>query len=178
MRRAGGVHIDIHCKLGLCLLLHLLRNLQCVLLESLQICHLHLDSSLLALLILFLDLIYIRSLWSGTNDDVLMRPQRQRANLAVFWLGIPLCFLFAQTVDFSGKIGSSGFLDYWLFFPSNSNMYPLHFIALQWVLELKGLIIVELFIVQSVSLKSTTNWELLNWWIASMQTSVCCSAEI
>lgn len=39
-------------------------------------------------------------------------------------------------------------------------MYPLHFIALQWVLELKGLIIVELFIVQSVSLKSTTNWEI------------------
>lgn len=108
-------------KPSLCLLLLLLWIVQCVLLESLQICHLHLDSSLLALVLscfffFFLDLIYIRFLWSGTNDDVLMRPERLSAHLAVFWLVmIPLCFLFAQTVDFSGKIGSSGFLDYWLF---------------------------------------------------------------
>lgn len=53
MCQAGGVHVDIHCQLSLCLLLHLLWILQCVLLESLQICHLHLDSSLLALLFFF-----------------------------------------------------------------------------------------------------------------------------
>lgn len=65
---------------------------------------------------------------------------------------MPLCFfLFAQTVDFSGKVRSSGFLDECFFFLSNIDIYPLHYTSLQWVLELKDLIIWIIFYSERVN---------------------------
>lgn len=103
---------ELYSKLGLCLLLYLLLNLQHVLLESLQICHLHLDPSLLAHLVLFLSL-HLHQVFEERHQwRRVYAPERQSANLAVFWLEmISLCFLIAQSVNFSGKIRSSGFFD-------------------------------------------------------------------
>lgn len=59
--------------------------------------------------------------------------------------------------------------------PSSNCVYLFHFTPLQWVLELKPLIMAAFVFVQILSLKSATNWEFLNW--GAVQTSVSWRSE-
>lgn len=89
-----------------------------------------------------------------------------------------LCvFLFPQTVDFSGKIESLGFLDCWLFFIKYQRLSTsFHCFAMVAWTE-RSYYSWIIFFIKSVSLKSTTNWEILNRGTALLQTSFSCSAE-
>lgn len=143
-------------------------------------CHPHLDSSLLAFLVLFLRL-HLHQVFEERHQRRRVYAPREtecKFGSLLTWNDSSVFFCLLRLSTFQARSSLQAFLINDFFSPPSSNcIYLFHFIPLQWVLELKPLIFAAFIFVLSLSLKSTANWEILNWGAVRMQTSVSWGSE-